>query len=84
MSDLAALAAYLDPGGPDEEPPWEWLHEWDQEAMTPRPRTGPPAAAVAVVDEGTVRRLEAYAAHREQGRSPAAAAWEAELQMEAG
>jgi hypothetical protein len=82
MGDLAALVAYLDPGGPDEGPPWEWLNEYGEEF-------GPPAAEPEPGGEA-VPSLAAYAAHRERGLAPAAAAYaafrelEAGLQMEAG
>ena len=84
MSDLRAMLACLDPGGPDEGPPRWWLNQWRQEAdelpaSQPGPEPEPEPAE-------TVASLAAYAAHRERGLSPADAAWAAvaEREMEAG
>lgn len=76
MSDLAAMVAYLDPGGPDEGQPWEWLREYDQEAFTPRARAAQPAPEPDPELEDPPE-LTAYAAHRERGLAPGAAAWAA-------
>lgn len=77
------VVARLDPGGPDGGPPEWWMAQWCQEFEEAGPQPEPAAEPEPAVDEGTARRLEAYAAHRELGRSPAEAAWEAELEMEA-